>query len=169
MSSPRTKCPKSQKKHVRQASKLVPVAFVRLGGASNHAPVHFVKSPVAQAHGLEHPKSSRARQARSLNQSQVSFELLVRGLCSIALQRKMAAQSYGGEKSEHSSHETYKNASGAPPELLQTTCPLCFRASCVLQTTYLCIRRNQGMHRYVVWERPGGPGVRQARRGRSRR
>ena len=129
----------------------MPVAFGRLGGAQNHAPVHFLTLRVAQARGLEHLESFKARQARSLNPSGSHFELLVRGVCTFSVQQEMAAQGHGGEKRGHSSRETLKNASRAPPEQLQTMCLPCFRAKGVLQSTYLCIRRNLEMHRYMVW------------------
>ena len=66
----------------------------------------------------------------------------------------MAAQGHGGEKCEHSSREKLKKVSGAPQEQLQTTCLRCFRAKGVLQSMYPCMRRNQEMHRYMVWSVP---------------
>ena len=94
---------------------------MRLRVAPNRAPVHFADSSVAQVHGLEHPESVKVRQAHSKKTSGVDFELLVRGLGTFSLQLKMAAQDPGEEKSEHSSHETLKKASGAPSESLPTT------------------------------------------------
>ncbi len=117
----------------------MPVAFWRLRGAQTHAPVHFLTLRGAQARGLEHPESTKVRQARSLNPWGIHSELLVRGVCTFSLQQEMAAQGHGGEKCEHSSREKLKMASGAPPEQLQTTCPLRFGAKGVLQSTYLCI------------------------------
>jgi len=132
----------------------VPVAFWRLRGAQTHAPVHFLTLRGAQARGLEHPESTKVRQARSLNPSGIHSELLVRGVCTFSLQQEMAAQGHGGDKCEHSSREKLKMASGAPPEQLQTTCPLRFGAKGVLQTMHLRIQQNQEMHRYVVWSAP---------------
>ena len=136
------------------APKHVPVAFVRLGGAPNHAPVHLADSSVAQVRGLEHPESLKVRQARSKKTSCVDLELFVRELATFSLSLKMVAPASGAKKSEHSSHQTLKKAFGTPSKALQSTPCLSFGGKGVLQTSSLCIRANPPMHRDDVLSTP---------------
>ena len=141
----------------RVARKHVPVVFWWPRGAPNQVPVHFLKLWVTQARGLEHPESARIRQVRCLKLSNFHFERLVRGVCTFATQGESAGWGPEGDKCEHSSREKLKIAFGAPPEQLQTMCLRRFRAKGAPQSTYPCRRRNQEMHRYMVWSVPKAP------------